>query len=544
MLDRATSMQPRPYQRAACDALYNYWHEGGGNGLIVIPTGGGKSLIMATIIRELLDDFPAMRIGIVTHVKELIQQNLQEFITICPNANVGVYSAGLGRRDHNANIIFCGIQSVHKKAKQLGGFDLLLVDESHLIPRSNDTMYGRFISDLKDITPDMRIVGLTATPYRLDTGRLDKGEGKIFDDIVYEANVRDLINQGFLSPLISKATHLQLDIRGVARRGGDFIPGELEARVNIDEITQEAVQELVELGKDRQGWLAFCCGVKHSEAVRDAIRAHGISCEMVIGDTPSAERTRIIDDFKAGRIRCLTSCAVLTTGFNAPHVELLALMRPTLSTGLYVQMAGRAFRKAPGKENALILDYAGVVRRHGPIDMISVGSRNGPEERSAVQIETVRAKECPMCNSLLALNARKCEHCDYEWPVINEPVIERKADETTRVLSSEFKDTWLPVESTTYSRHEKRGDPDAPPTMRVSYLSGYKEYSEWVCVEHTGFAGNKAMKWWHDSRGDTSVYPTTVDEAVERANDGELAPVRAIQVKEEGKFMRIVARRF
>jgi DNA repair protein RadD len=187
----------RDYQRASLDALYAYWADGGGNGLIVLPTGAGKSLVIAALVHELLQGWPDLRICIVTHVRELIAQDFKELIGFWPGAPAGIYSAGLGQRDAHARILFCGIQSVWNKVGRLGAFDAVIVDEAHLIPRKADTSYGRFLESLRHLTPDLRVVGLTASPYRLDSGCLDQGDGALFDRVVYDANVGDLIQAGY-----------------------------------------------------------------------------------------------------------------------------------------------------------------------------------------------------------------------------------------------------------------------------------------------------------------------------------------------------------
>ena len=250
-------LELRPYQRQSLDALYAYWGEQGGNPLIVIPTGGGKSLVIASLLRELIGNYPTLRIGIVTHVKELIGQDYQELIRYWPQAPAGIYSAGLARRDTRSQILFCGIQSVWNKTAQIGPIDLLIVDEAHLISREASTRYGKFITSLKKRTPDMRIVGHTATPFRLDSGRLDLGDDKLFDKIVYEADLAEMIKAGYLSPLISKATVTEFDLSGVGKRGGECIAGQLEVAVDKDWVTVEAVKEMVAFGADRRAWLAF-----------------------------------------------------------------------------------------------------------------------------------------------------------------------------------------------------------------------------------------------------------------------------------------------
>lgn len=529
------SLQLRPYQREAVDAVYAYWGNGGGNPLIVLPTAAGKSLVIATLVRELCEQYGDIRIGIVTHVKELIAQNFAELIKFWPTAPAGIYSAGIGRRDTRSRVLFCGIQSVWNKVGRIGGFDVLLVDEAHLIPKKSTTTYGKFIAALKAETPDMRVVGLTATPYRLDSGRLDKGEDKLFDEIAYEANVSDLIDQGYLSPLISKATATAFDVTGVGKRGGDFIPGALEIAVNKDWITKAAAGEIVRFGAERRAWICFCVGVKHAIDVRDAIREHGISCETVTGETPAGERDRLIRGFREGNIRCLTSVGVLTTGFNVPHVDLVALMRPTASAGLYVQSVGRAFRLAPGKTDALILDFAGNVKRHGPVDAVQlrgVGGGAGEREGEAQML----AKECPNCATLVALAALTCPTCGYEWPARAEPKHEATADADAAILSRGAP-AWVDVDRVAYYRHEK---PGSPPSMRVEYHCGFTVHKEWICFEHQGFARSKAERWWQ--RAASTSIPATVDDALRRSLEPRMPD--AIQVRPSGRYFEVVGRRF
>lgn len=525
----------RPYQRESLDALYQYWQAGKGNGLLVLPTGAGKSLVLAALCQELLASYPTLRIGIVTHVKELISQNYQELLRLWPQAPAGIYSAGIGRRDARSQILFMGIQSVHNKTAQLGAFDLLLVDEAHLIPPSAETTYGRFISRLKDETSDMRIVGLTATPYRLSTGLLHRGKDRIFEDIVYDANVADLIEEGYLSSLVSKATAQQLDVSGVHKRGGEYVEKELQIAIDKDWITKAAVDEIVQFGQDRKAWIAFCTGVKHSENVRDAVRAAGFSCESVTGDTPKGERDRIVRDFKSGRIRCLTSVGVLSTGFNAPQVDLIALLRPTASCGLYLQQVGRGLRLAPGKENCLVLDFAGNIKRFGPIDTITVSGAAKAKDADAEK--TPLAKECPNCASLVALNARQCPTCSYLWPLKDEPPKHEATADAVSAIVSKGAPAWIQVDAVRFYTHKKDGSPDS---LRVEYQCGFTVHKEWLGFQGTGFFRQKAERFW--SQAAEHPIPRTTAEALTRTR--EIKQPTAIMVRPEGKYFAVVGRRF
>lgn len=534
----------RPYQSEAIAACHDYWDAGNKNALLVLPTGAGKSLVIADLIKGIMTEFPNARLGMITHVKELIEQNCEELVKLWPQAPVGIYSAGIGRRDARAKILFMGIQSVHKRAKEIGGFDLLLIDEAHLIPRSAETMYGRFLADCREIFPDMALCGLTATPYRLDSGRLDRGQDRIFDKIVYDANVADLIEQGYLSNLVTKATHARINTQNIGIRAGEFKSDELSAAAH--NVIDAAVKEVAELGQDRQGWLAFCVDVGHAKDTRDAFRAAGVSCEMITGKTPKGEREQIIKAYKNRQIRCLTSVGVLTTGFNAPHVDLIAMLRPTLSTGLYIQMIGRGLRLAEDKENCLVLDFAGNTVRHGPVDDPTPSSeanlRGSKEDDGQVERDETRGKECPDCMTIVSARAWRCWSCGFEF----EQPHQAKADETSAILSRDIKPTqpkekWLNVTDVRMLPHKKMGSPDS---LRIDYDCGLQKQSEWLCFEHGGYAASKAAQTWL-AMGGMAPAPETVREAL--ARKGELRTITGIQVKPQSpgsKFFKITKRLF
>ena len=235
----------RGYQRAAIDALYAYFDKNMGNPLVVLPTGTGKSIVIAEFMRGALEAYPDTRILCLTHVKELISQNFAALLRLWPSAPAGIYSAGLNSRDLRSPILFCGIQSIHKKAYAIQQCDLVLIDEAHLIPRASGTMYRRFLAQLREINPHLKVVGLTATPHRLDSGMLHKGRDRVFDDIAYDANIGDMIQQGYLCPVSAKWTETQQDTTGVAKRGGEFIAGDLERAVDQHQINAAIAQEIV-----------------------------------------------------------------------------------------------------------------------------------------------------------------------------------------------------------------------------------------------------------------------------------------------------------
>jgi DNA repair protein RadD len=537
----------RPYQREAIDALYSYWGDEGGNPLVVLPTGTGKSGVAGTLKRELFNDYRDMRILNVTHVAELVGQNYAELVGMWDWAPAGVYSAGLGRRELASQILFAGIQSIHSKIDYLGSVDLLMVDEAHLIPRNADTMYGRFITGLRERNPDMRLVGLTATPYRTDSGRLDEGDDKMFDSVCYEYSIRTAIDDGYLTPLVGKETATRLDTRGVGRRGGDWVPSQLQAAVDKSDLNRAIIDEVVEYGHNRRSWLGFAAGVEHAHHLAEEIRSRGFSAGVVDGSTPPGERKRLIAEFKSYQLRALVNCGVLTTGFNHPGVDLIFAARPTESTGLYVQIAGRGTRNvyAPGmpldtreqriaaiaggpKPNCLFLDFGGLVRRHGPIDMVQPrkpgkGGGDAP------------VKSCPECHSIVHASAMECPDCGFTW----ERQLSEKITKAAAVLPimSKGAASWKEVTRRSFARHDKLGSPSS---VRVEYWCGMNPFKEWVPFENEKLRW-KAEKWWKEHHG-LDPCPATVSEALKRTE--ELRSVAEIRIEPSGRFFNISGRRF
>jgi DNA repair protein RadD len=524
------ALQLRPYQEQALADLWDWFATRNGNPLVVLPTGAGKSLVIAEWCRLVFDTDPTACILVVTHVRELVAQNAAELVGLWPDAPWGIYSAGLNRRDISAPLMFASIQSIHKKAYKLPRrVDMVLIDEAHLVSPTDTTMYRKFLSDLKTINPALKIVGLTATPFRLDSGRLDQGDGAIFDGIAHDTNVRGLIDEKYLCPPVSYRQSAQINTAGIGTRGGEFIAAQLESAALDPDVVGAIADRIIEAGHDRKGWLIFGCTVKHCEVLAEALNERGFAGRGVFGDTEKAERDRTIADFKAQRLRFLVSQGVLTTGFNAKHVDLVALARPTKSTGLYVQMVGRGTRLSPetGKTDCLILDFGGNIARHGPFDDPWIPEKKGKGEGVAP------FKECPECQCACGTMTRLCPACGFEFPPPERVVDVIPAQKP--ILSVEPE--WLEVSEASYAVHTKLGSPDS---LKVSYRIGMTFQREWVCFDHQGYARTKAEGWW--LRRAPAPVPRTVAEALARA--GEIAVPSHIRVKRNGKYDEIVGFRF
>ena len=531
---------PRPYQSEAVEAVYEHLRTKDNNPCVVLPTGTGKSLVLAQIAKDSVEKWNG-RVLILAHVKELLEQNADKIRKLCPELKIGIYSAGLRSRDTTEQVIVAGIQSVYNKACELDAFDLVIVDEAHLISSEGDGMYRTFLADMKVINPHVRVIGLTATPFRLKGGLICKPEN-ILNEICYEAGLKEMIQQGYLSPLISRAGRAEANLANLHIRGGEFISDEVAAAMDNDALVTSACREIVELTRDRKSVLIFTASVDHCKHVAEKIQAFsGKECAIVTGDTSPAERAEIIARFKGEFIpadlfgtpkpplKFLANVNVLTTGFDAPNTDCVVMLRPTNSPGLLIQCAGRGTRLSPetGKSSCLFLDYGGNILRHGPLDMIKVkepGSGKGGD---------APAKKCPQCLALIHAGYTACPECGYVFPPKESNDKMTQTASSAGVISGQVDYTDYEVLDVYYCVHEKRGaDPDAPKTMRVDYQVGFNEFkSEWVCPEHTGYARGKFEKWWHERAALGCPMPRSAREAVSLANEGLLAAPESITVK-------------
>lgn len=525
----------RDYQEECVQAHYDWFARNAeGNPLFVVPTGGGKSLIIAEFIRRTLKAWPSTRMLVLTHVKELIGQNYEEFCKHWGGDDVfapaGIYSAGIGRRDTRDRVLFAGIQSVFNKAHTLGHFDLVLIDEAHLVPKKGMGRYRTYIEAIREINPAVRICGYTATHYRLDGGWLHKGKDPLFTAVAYEVKVELLIEKGYLAPLVAKKPEHVIDTTNIESSSGDFKLGQLEEAATDGDSVEAAIAESVTIGRQqgRRHWLVFAIGLKHAKQVMSELDKHGIEAKCVFGNTPKEERTEIVESFRMGKLPALVNVGVLTTGFNAPRLDMMIIMRPTQSAALYVQMMGRGMRTFPGKENCLVLDYGENVERHGPINRVK------PKKAEASEVGPPPMKICPQCSSIILLGVKTCPDCGFEWP---EADMAREHERVASYLSPVDMDAGKPrilrVSSMFFRRHEKDGKPD---TLRVDFMCGMKTVTDWVCLEHDGYAAKKAVKWWIRFGGKAPA-PMTVTEALARQD--EISKPTSVEVVDDGDYERI-----
>lgn len=523
---------PHLHQEKAVDALFDWFDANPvGQPLLISPVGSGKSLVLAEFIRRACTLYGTVNFLVLTHSTELLTQDANHLRMQAPHIPYSFYAAKLGRKSFDGQTIFASINSIYKKAYKIPKrIDLIFIDEAHLVSHNEATMYQTFLKDMLTINPDIRIIGLTGTGFRATSGKLTEGEGRLFTDVAYQIPMLYLIEKGFLCPLVTppKGTRTKMSTAGIKTRDGDYIESQLQAAVDKDYITRACVDEIIEHGQDRKKWIVFTAGVDHCTNVVQEIRSRGISCEMVLGSTPTGERNRVVNEFKKGELRCLVNVGCMTTGFDCPATDLMAFMRPTRSEVLAVQMGGRGMRTHPGKTDCLLLDFGGVIDELGPIDLIDAkrvyeGSGDGDAP----------IKLCPACNAVCFAGVRKCQDCGHEFE-INQLQLTKTAS-TSAAMSNQVEPEWHKVLSVSRRLHKKEGK---IPSMCVTYNTLDGPFREWICYEHTGFAREKAARW-HKRMSD-DLLPTKIADALACRFK---APKRVL-TRQAGKFHEVLSYEF
>lgn len=529
----------RWYQTEGIDSVINYY---GGkrpdgsrkkdNVLVSVPPGGGKTMIGVGIIAKVLEKAPDCKFLCLTHSRDLIIQNEAAQNKWFPSISTGVYMAGLNRKEAGRQISFGAITSVYKLAELFQDIKVLIVDECHRIPRSARSMYLRFISELKEYNPNIIMVGLSANMQRGDSGLLTEGKDALFKCVVYEANWCELTKQGYLSPLLTRTGSESIDVSKIRIVGNDFHKGDLEKEADKEVITQSVIDDLEKYWPDRKTVIAFCSGKNHVRHVVEALVAAGHSAEGLTDDTSPKDRDRILADSKSGKLRVLVNISIAGIGVDIPRTDLILLIRAYHSPNPLIQAGGRGTRLSPatGKKDCIIADYGQNLERFGPFDKIKVkpkvkGDGNG----------TAPLKLCLNCYAENPVIARVCSECGGDFPPPKHGLT--LSSSTAAVLSDQKSSIEeFDVDSVTYRRWQKKGKELA--TLRVDYHCGYDTISDWVCIEHGGYAGDKAYKWWMDrDESEDGFFPGNAHNAVSQSPS--LKKPTKIKAHKEGKFWAI-----
>jgi DNA repair protein RadD len=548
-------MKLRYYQEEAVQALFDYFDDPKrayspvkSNPLVCLPTGTGKSLVIAEFIKRAMYRHPETRVIMSTHVKELIKQNAIKMREAWPLAPLGIYSSGLKSKDTMQPIIFGGVQSMVKKFPLFGQRHLVIIDEAHLVGTNADTSYLTFLNELMigpsgtdanshNVNPYLKVIGLTATRYRMGLGCLTNGH--IFTDVVYDlCNIEGfnrLIAEGFLCPLIPKKTNTTLDVSNVSLSKGEFDQNKLQAAVDKQEVTYAALQELVAYGQDRQSWLIFASGVEHANHICEMLNTiFGIPTVIVHSGTKEYPRSdeendKALAEWKSGKARAIVNMNTLTTGVDHPPCDLIGMLRPTMSTGLWVQMLGRGTRPYEGKANCLVLDFAGNTRRLGPINdpVIPKKRGEGPPGDAPVKI-------CGQCSMYNHVSARICVFCGTEFPL--QEKLDREASELALIRSDLPQIENFAVARCVMVPHTSKASGNK--SIKVAYFCGLRTFYEYISVEsNVRFFRHRSRDWfrqrYHYSTPNLTWNedcPATNAEVLELQLKGELRTPKSIRV--------------
>jgi len=527
-------MKLRKYQEESDAAVWHYLQTQPGNPIVVLPTGAGKTLVICHAAKRAIEEFNCPGVLILSHVAELIEQVASTMQRM--EIDHSVYSAGLGRREAG-KITIASIQSIVRNPGILGPIGLVLIDECHRVGMDETSMYRKLIADLEQKNSRMRILGLSATPFRLDSGPLVQ-KGSIWSRIVYEAKIKRLIEEGFLCPMTNQVVESKFDLSKLQMVGKDFSDSSNEAVFGPSMDLQSALLEIAELTTDRNSTIVFCSSVAAAEMAADILDAFG-GAVCVHGGLNPLERAAAISAHRNGEVQYIANCEILTTGYDATNIDCVAVLRATASAGLFCQMAGRGFRIHPGKKDCLLLDYGGNIQRHGPLDAIDYGFPRKPGQGEAP------SKLCPNCKEKMHIALTICQFCGFEQEV-EQKEEQFQVDKNSKVYAEP---EMLEVSGWSAMRWKKRSG-DGPDTMRVDYeIEGdmLRTVSEWVCMLHDGFAGQKARQWWSTHKGSELIFDESIDDdwidvALRQFSDC-LMPER-IEVIQEGKYFRVKSKYF
>lgn len=506
----------RYYQEDAVRATYKYIRGGGKAGIAVLPTATGKSIITAELVKRTLLAKNHVKIMMLTHVKELISQNHEKLKSIWPTAPCGIFSAGLKARQHTFPITYAGIQSCYRHPALFGHIDMVIIDECHLISEKAESMYGSFIAGLREINPDIVIIGLTATPYRLGMGYLT--QGPIFDDIYYDISTLDdfvrLIDEGYLCDLVPIRTDNEFDLSNVKKAAGEFTDKSLDENVNRAEITRSVVAETMMRAKGRNKGLAFCVSIPHAEDMCRLFVEAGLRATVIHSKITDAERDERIEGFKNNKYNMIVNVGVLTTGFDAPDVDYLVIARPTESTGLWVQICGRGMRPHPSKEYTLVLDFAGNTIRLGPVNDPLIPTKKG----EGVGDAPIRI--CPECDTINHAAARECKMCGHEFPP-PEVRIQEKAYTTELIKRTDKPNIYnLPVDQVVWNHHKSQSGNSV---LKMSFICGKSFHDMFFTFDKNVKGGySRSIAKWR--KLGYRMIPDNVGDAIAILNEGFKQP--------------------
>lgn len=542
-------MKLRYYQRNAIDALHSWFDTKPEDpALIALPTAAGKTIIFSHFIKEVFHKNPKARFLIMAHRKELVAQAESKLKSVWPDAPVGVLAAGMKRFQHNAQILVASRDTLAspKRLEKVGKFDYMIIDEAHNVPPSSLTRYKKIIDTLSE-RQSMKVMGCTATPYRMGQGYIyGNRKDHFFKGLAYSVSIPELIQAGYLCRLSAFAVNDNaiIDAGKVSLKfkGGDFREKELEDIAMVDETIIEVISDWIDNAytKGRTASVFFCVSVLHAQKMTQYLKQHGINAAVVTGETPNQDRDKILADFESGKLHALCNVGVLTEGWDAPRTDCIALLRPTQSVGLYVQMCGRGMRLHDNKENCLLLDYGENVARHGCLDEVEPGESLPGR---------YKPKICASCNAINSPSAKECIECGQVFESTQSKVLWTKKEREVARRTKADRQAVL-------SDERKASAPKNKPITDI-YASVVKskngsEYCQVVfTVEGEFFPKKMPLMFGHPTAHNMAVRkwkkittkwgsPSQPWMAAELINSGAFDTISEIIVQKQGKYENVV----
>ncbi len=500
-------MKLRDYQEEAFEAALVSLRKGN-NCVICIPTGGGKSAVIAALV----DRF-RIRQGytlVLTHSKELVVQNFNTLARYSNTEGVGVYSAGLNKTEVGEFATYGTIQTLYRNLNKLPrNVDAIIVDEVQAVPHkgSEAKMYNTLLNHF----PNARRIGLSATPYRLDKGLVYVGEDAHFNDLAIDIKVKELVEAGYLSPLKGVSAAIQLNLEGIHRSNGDFDTKEVDERMT-EAWLREVMSTTARLAKGRKAILMFAPTVRVAELASKIANEIGITAEYVHGG--DKEREDRLTRWEAGEFTLMANCQILTTGYDRPDIDCILDCAPTESLGKHIQKLGRGTRKAEGKSDCLIIDVAGNLLRLGGISSEADFEEEKPNgERVAGVIRKPAEKK--------SRATKRANLIDALDPMAGGP--------------KEFE---VSVDGVNYVKIGSKSRPGKDIVL-VNYScsadGGYSvDVSDFVMPEYDGWARTKSEAWMN-RRG--AVLPYSAEQTLYMCYG--LPQPRRLKVKRNGKYFNV-----
>jgi len=554
------AIQARYYQDEAADCLFPYFEENAvGNPLIVLPTASGKSIVIPLFLRKVFDRYPLanMRSLIIVPSKELVKQNAKKMRAMLPNVSLGINCDGLKKRDTWQNNVIGTPGSIVSMVKEIGHIDLILVDEAHTIPEKEAAVINLIIAGLKAINPNLRMIGLTATPFD-NYGLIVRHDPKtgectsLFTHIPYTRiapeDFLEFIHKGWLCPLIAVGTTTKYDVSSVGMSRGDFNQRELQDCTDKEWITRLAVSEIIATfhAKNRHCGLVFANGIQHAEHVCEEMQAQGMTATVIHSKLKDDVRNERLEAYHRGEYDFMVNNGVLTIGYDHPPVDLIAVIRHTCSIPLWVQILGRGLRPydwnnpeqyIPGfeytKSETIVMDFADNTSRLGPIDNPFFKKRSKGDSGDAP------VKICPVshCQAYNYASARYCYNCDHEFKFEVKYTGQSSGD--SPLSNTEPVRDWVNVQYVNYTKVTGSGGLNM---MKVIYHAGSKTYSELVCLEHTTGAARHARAWWIQRT--EMLMPSRVDDALKITSKLRWAKRIEVEVTPGAKYPKVISHEF